>query len=285
MSLKDELQKIYDEEGKLKGQEDVETPEDEEVQEVEQEEAPEGTDEQGEEAPSGEEKPEEAPKEEAKKEEKPDNAAFARMRLEANEWRRKAEEAERKLREREEKAARPAQEEAPAQESASNPEIDEILEEHKFKAAAVEFQHWESQFAANAPDYEDVAQQYFTALTQNIKQQNPNLPDYEVVRRAQRSIIQKASVYYNAGMNPAQALYTEAKTYGFGAKEQPQEEAKQQQQPKQQVKPPVKSAGMVGARGGSAQQPSHKKDFADGKMSLSDFSKLTPEQLAQLDAR
>lgn len=292
------LESIKDAEEELKAQ-GVDIPEEEEIDEEE-----EGQPEDAKEEPKEEPKPEakEPPKVE---EEKPDNSAYARMRWENSQLKKqmaelqasfaaaqkpvekpvdaepnKAEEYEKWLEWRDrqtESVATKAIEAVEEIKRTQAAERERQESERVFHGAIAEFQGYEAQVKAKVPDYDAAAAHMRGQVERSIKIVNPHYTPQQVERATIDYLLRRAAMAATEGHNPAEALYHTAKSE-FGYTPAPVAKA-----------PPVdvidknrkrSATGQTGA-GQSGSVVTTPKEA--GSMSLAEFAKLTPHQIAELE--
>lgn len=216
----------------------------------------------------------EAPKEEPKSEvkEELDAQGHARLRIIEREnaaLKRQLEEAKAKPVEVE------PQEEQPGVELP--PVLLEIVKEHQFNAAGVEFNQLEANFRRSVPDYDDVSNAYKVDLFHSVRIDNPRWTEDMILKETNRRLLTKASQYVAKGLDPIQEMYEDAKVLGYKAK--PKEQAKPE--PEVEIKPDLdklaankeRSAGFAGANGGRGGQP---------QMTLQTAASIPPGEWAKM---
>jgi hypothetical protein len=219
MSLKEEIEKDRLELAELEAQLDK----DPEVEEVE---APEELAEP--EQPEEEAKAE--PETEEKEPEKGDVSAWVKMRQAEKAAKVEAKNAQNELNELRERLARLEQpkeiEQEAVQEVQLPPQVQALIERDNREQAVKEFEAIEANVRANVPDYDDVAQAYFTQLAQANKLKNPRLSNQQIFEMTQQEVLVKAAQYHAQGHDAALELYLEAKELGIqpAPKEQPKVE-------------------------------------------------------------
>lgn len=85
-------------------------------------------------------------------------------------------------------------------------------------AAWDDFTTRENQFKAVTPDYEDVGSFGVNVIASSLRVLNPAMSNKELGETVQELILQKAAAYERQGLNPVQALYQEARAYGYQPK-------------------------------------------------------------------
>lgn len=224
------------EEGKEQEESIVEQEEEPAVEEPAKEEA---------EAPKEEEKPEAPAKEEKPvAEEAPDKAAFQKLRRENAAARKRMAELETQLAQKEQA---PAEEVIAAEAAPISPELEEIVQKHRFNRAEEEFKSMERRYAATNPEYEAVSAEYAMALAQSIRLDNPHLSPAEIAERTKEKILKKAANFLKDGFDPIEELYHTAKELGFTGKSF-QRAAETEVQAKEEPKPDMKKLAQNRAR-------------------------------------
>lgn len=227
-----------------------------------------------------EEKEDSEPKEEVKEEEKEgpkedaSSAAFAKMRRDlaaANKKQRELEDALKEKEQPEEKQEHPEQ------------EILQLLNEKRARDAERALVAMEESFKKNVPDYEDVANQYKTDIFKAIKIQNPRASHQDCLEMTRQEILLRSSRYFNQGLDPIQELYEDAKSLGY--KSVPKEDKKEEKSEKKYnldtvAKNKARSAGTAAASGRSGAALT---GAAALDMPLSEFSKISPDELAKIE--
>lgn len=239
-----------------------------------------------EEKPVAEEEPAEEPKEEPKVEdtkepEEPlDNAGYARLRRERQAAERRAEELERQL---EAERAKKAETTDTEETVALPPELLSIVERDQIERATRDFQVLEEKFRAKNPEYDDIAQQYTSALAYSLKVQNPRLSNTEIMERAKVEILKRAGAYLRDGFDPIEEMFHDAKEMGFKprAKEESVEEKPLKPDMKKVAENRAKSPGTAAAGGGDAKGNMTMK-YAVENLTLADFSKMSDAEIAQM---
>lgn len=281
MSLEDSLKE-------MKEQLEKQLAEEAGTQEKIEESAPEPEDEAPvpEEAPEPPEEPaKEEPKPEPKKEEL-DDSGYARLRREKQAAERKAQqESEEKEALRRELEALKSGTALVEETSPMAPELDSIIQEHRFQQATREFMSYEDSVRRQDPNYDAVAAEYVSALSHAIKIQNPTISNVDLVERTRQTILLKASELLKAGYeNPVAEMHQQAKELGFTGASRLKKEEPEVKEEKAEIKPDLKklaenrkrSAGMAGVGGGSESRltPQH----VTANFSLQDWGNLTPAQ-------
>ncbi len=309
-TLYDQLEKLQKDAGQ-----EVETQEDdqeEDVEEAEQvEEPPAAVEEPAAEEPEPEVKAEEAPKEE----EKPDGQAFAKMRREANEAKRKAAELEQRLmaveaakqagavvaqqREQQSVDAEPNKAEdfegwVEWQQRQLSKQVEEVKQwkeqqantakqQQLYSQAIQELTTYEQEFKKEAADYDDVQAHFQKKLTEAVMISNPSLSEADVGRMVAGRILAMASDYAKRGLNPIEEMYNMTKERFGYTPPAPSADAKATA-PKPDLKKIAENRKRA-ANGSIAAGTSSKQDLTlddVSNMSLAQFSKLTPAQLQAL---
>lgn len=216
-----------------------------------------------------EDQPEEEVKEEAKeevkeepKEEKPeeeeklDNNGYRKLRREAAAAKKLAEDREAEIAELKSKLSSPKEEEQVETVAAVDPEIQEVVRDHRMRNAEKEFQTLEAKFRSSTPEYDAVSNEYALALAQSIKIQNPRLSATEIAEKTKKTILFKASEWVQQGFDPIEELFHEAKELGFTGKkrEEPKTEEEIKPDMKKVAENRKKSTGMTGSNGKSEGQ-------------------------------
>lgn len=284
-ALKEALKDLREQVAKQVEEEEVEN-EEEVVEEKEiEEEKPEEPAE--EEKPKEEKKPEvEEEKSEEKKpeEEAPDSAAFQRLRREAAAAKKRADDAEAKLRAQDDV---PEEKEDAAASVPLVPELEEVLEERRFRKAEREFQTMEAKVKRGLANYDEIAGEYTLALAQSIRLQNPRMGNDEIVEKTKRAILMKAANYMAEGYDPVEEIYHEAKDLGFSGASLKKMRESSEKPEEQEIRPDMKkvaanrakSSGMAGASGKSEGQMTAK---AASELTVAEWSKLPAAEKKRL---
>ncbi len=232
---------------------------------------------------------------------RPDNAAFARLRREKAAL-------ERRLAEMEAAKAVPAPERPvkpadPVPDKAADPaayaqwesrqtreKVEEIAQKQAlrdqqeqqarlYQSAVQEFTGYEGEFKKNARDYEDVAQHLRQRLGDSLRALHPNAADNQVEAAVDQQILRFASEYARQGLNPVEELYHMTKEkYGY----RPSEPEKKRGPDLATIEKNKKRSASPLSAGGQSSGARLTAEAA-ANMSLAEFSKLTPSQLAELE--
>lgn len=213
-----------------------------------------------------EEKSEEIPEPEKEepKEEKLDDAGYARLRRENA--------ALKKQLEQKKPVERPI-EENPVE---LPPILAKLVERENMMEAGKEFNQLEDNFRKIAPDYDDISNAYKMELYRANKTKNPRMGHDQLLETTNKELLYKASQYLNAGYDPIEEMYEEAKSLGI--KPLPKQESEEEEEEK--LKPNLKkvaenrsrNAGTAGAKG-NAGQPEVTKAMA-GSMTTAEYMQL-----------
>ena len=169
------------------------------------------------------------------------------------------------------------------------PTLQEIQQERQYQEAERHFTQLEGDFLAETgvsrQEYQDVIVKMANVTMQGLLVQNPTLTRQQAQDMTKRQLLHAASTFFRAGHNPAQALYERGKALGF-APSAPYPEPQEVQEPKQKAsiknllknKKPASSPLAAGGKTGSMPLT---KDALD-RMTITQLSKLTPEQLAEV---
>lgn len=245
------------------------------------------------------EEPKEEPKEEQKPEQKEqpvDNAAIARMRWEAAEERRKREalEAEiaalknpaKPLPDKEENWEAHAEARIETTEERLKRLEEELAAERAKKEASSnieqakqEFDQYEQIFKKDQPEYEDARTFLVQNIARSIKMLNPYATTKDIISGVETALLTRGRDAVLAGVNPAAAIFQEAKAIGYTKQEQKQEPAKPKLEKLATNRP--KTAGMAGSGGGSNPLPTVESAL---KLSNAEFSRLSEADFARLEA-
>lgn len=178
-----------------------------------------------------------------------ENAHFAKLRREAAAAKKEADEAKRKLAEH-----------IAAPETASTETEDVITQEMKrdyqFKKASDEFSSLELEVSAQITDYDDTANAYKAAMYHANRIKNPRLSHEQLLKQTAEEILMKASALIHQGKDPFIEMYEEAKSLGYGKKQQAAAEVVTEEKPKVNkpnmddlAKNRARNAGMAAAKG------------------------------------
>lgn len=262
-----------------------------------------------------EEEKKEGPEEEKQDDEpvveNPTASDFARMRREKKAKEREAEELRRKV----EELSRPREEPKPEPKVAVNadPEpdratkyeswlewkdrqlekkvayIEERVEQttkqsenaRLINAAVQEFQSYEQDFRAIIPEYDGAAEYYTRRLGDGIKMLYPDASAAQVGEMIRNKVLEKAAIYVKQGLDPAEELYNEAKSYGFAAKK-PAEEQEEEARPNlsKVAANKARNAGTAGA-GGRGSPPQITREMAS-RLTNAEWAKLTVTEKRRL---
>jgi len=131
----------------------------------------------------------------------------------------------------------------------------EVAQKNELIQGAIqEFQGYEANFKAQAPDYDEAAAFVRQRVTDSIALLNPNLAPAQLNQMVANQLLRMASNSVNQGINPAAAVYDMAKRQGF-TKEAPKEtEAKTVSKASLETvdKNKKKSANGLGGSGGKS---------------------------------
>ncbi len=177
--------------------------------------------------------------------------------------------------------------------------------EENLKVARDEFSGFEQQFQTrdDAKDYEDVASFAVSAIAQSLRIMNPGWTQQQVAQQSELELLKRAGALQKAGhSNPIEALYHQVKnTWGYqpkaaaavaaegeGEDDAPArgEDGKFEKKP---LKPSLKQIAENKKKSASSMTPGGRSGNApltrDGllKGSVSDWARLTPEQLKQAE--
>ena len=291
MSLKESIQQDEEELKRLL-EEDQEESEDESEDDAEDDSEEESSDEEesddsddsyDEEGDEGEDEGEDEEEDKSS----PTASDFARMRIALNKAEKRATEAEAKL-------SQGTQEESQDDEGTEEPsipvELQQLAEKQRIENAKRDLVNLENQWADKPDDYGDMSNRYTAALYHSIRVQNPLLSHEEIAHKTEVAMLTKASTYLQKGMDPCESLYLEAKALNLpelptGDMDDEGEEdiiqPKRKTNLKTIAKNKKKSAGMAGSKGKKSTANLTPKGAAE--MSLSEFSKITPEELMELE--
>ncbi len=264
-TIKELKEQISEEEKK-----DIDAVEEEEVIEVKEEEKKEEAKEE-----IKEEKPEE--------EEKLDNNGYRKLRREAAAAKKLADDRETEIAELKARLSAPKEEDKEETNLAVDPEIQEVVRDHRMLRAEREFQTLEAKFRSSTPEYDAVSNEYALALAQSIKIQNPRLSAVEIAEKTKKTILFKASEWVQQGFDPIEELFHEAKDLGFTGKSMKKEEAKEEEEIKPDMKKVSenrkKSTGMTSSNGKSEGQVTKQ---AASEYSVQEWKKLPASEKRRL---
>lgn len=247
------------------GEDELEEEIEEEIEETPEEEAVEDVEEPAE---------PEYPKKEEPKEEL-DASGYARLRREKQMEKDRAEKLERELAEIRAQLNKTKEDVEESSEPSLPPELAEVVENQRFGRAAQEFERMQAEFSQGLDDFADVSSQYHAAIAQSIAIQNPDMSSTQIQQEAVKTILRKAGQYLNAGYNPVEKMYLDAKKLGFKALPKESEA-----EPQKEIKPDLskvaanrqRNAGTVaspGAGGGA-------------KLTRETIANLSPEEYLKL---
>ena len=265
---------------------------------------------------------EEVEKEPSKEEEKIDNAAYAKLRRDQKAAEKRAEEAERRAAAAEARfkeaptqpqryvpdvkaAPAGANQEPDAQLdpeahlrwslSKTQAELKEIKDwkastdkverDKALKDGAVKaFQKYENDFKGTVDDYEAVTSYGAQQIMHSIQTLNPQLKGAELNDAVVRQILRLSALAESQGHDPAEHLYHQAKSWGYQPPA-PKAEAKEElAKPtvKKMAEHKKKTAGALSHGGKSGNAPLSREALES--MKFSDFAKLTPKDLRELES-
>ncbi|MDP9195207.1 MAG: hypothetical protein M3O22_00285 [Pseudomonadota bacterium] len=247
--------------------------------------------------------PVEKPEAEDKTEDRPDNAAFARLRREKSALERRLAEIEaakaaptpqgpvavKPADSVPDKAADPAayaqwefrQTQQRVEEVAQKQALRDQQEQQArlYQSAVQEFTGYEGEFKKNAQDYEAVARHLRQRLGDSLHALYPNAADNQVEAAVDQQILRFASEYARQGLNPVEELYHITKEkYGYRSTEPEKKKGPDLATIEKNKK---RSASPLSAGGQSS--GARLTAEAAASMSLAEFSRLTPSQLAELE--
>ena len=257
--------------------------------------------------------------EEDKEPAKDDHAAWAKMRREKAEEKRRADELAQKIAALEAKVAvKPEPVSAKKEDEAPNPEEDmagyllyqdkknkETIQELKRKLelreqqdqlaqqrqqAIQNFGHIISEFKEKkAPDFDAAAQVVESELHKAIRLQNPLMHQSKVKEMVASEILRIANQFAANGLNPAEEFYSLAHEIGYKKQvAQPQQVDAKQPVAKQKTLTEIEKVRKRAATGlnagGATGSQSIGVDILQG-ITIADFAKLTPAQIRELEAQ
>lgn len=150
-----------------------------------------------------------------------------------------------------------------------------------WSGAVKEFQGFESQFQKTTPDYEAAANHMKTRLADSFKLVDPNLTPQEVNTRVSNYILKNAADAARDGYNPAESLYRQSKErFGFT---KPEVQTKNKTDLKKIDSNRKKSASPL--QSGGQTNSNHVSLESIDSMSMSEFAKLSPSQLRELESQ
>ena len=150
-----------------------------------------------------------------------------------------------------------------------------------WNGAVKEFQGFEAAFQKNTPDYEAAASHMKDRLADSYKLVNPNLTQQQVDSQVSNYILRNAAAAAQDGYNPAESLYNQAKErFGFT---KPEVAVKRKTDLKKIDANRRKSASPL--QSGGQTNSNHVSIESIAGMSMSEFAKLTPSQLRELESQ
>jgi hypothetical protein len=309
MSLHDAIKEVEKEEKKLlkaeasEGSEDKAVDKEPEALEKQEPEKPldDDTDLEGAETPPPAEKA-------------PDAAAFAKMRKDAADAKKRADalaEENARLKNQPPVAPQPAAKAAvsdPEPDANTDPEahlqwkirkVDEKLQkldsyvetqEEKKRREAItssameEFVEHEDSFKEATPDYQSVTTFGLQKLSEKVQGQFPNLRGKDLTDKIKERVLTLAAQGQALGFNPAEFLYLTSKNMGY----QPPVVEKQEPEAKKPdfkkiVDQKKKSTSSLAAGGKSGKTPLSREAVLDKGFGLKDFARLSPAELKELE--
>lgn len=251
-------------------------------------------------------------------EEKVDNAAYAKLRRDQKAAEKRAEEAERRA-----AAAEARFKEAPSQPqpgeatikaradaepdanldpeahlrwelSKTRQELKEVADwkvknekaerNKQLREGAVKaFEGYENAFAPTVGDYLEVTTFGVQKISNSIRTLNPSLKGNDLQEAVRNQVLRLAAIAESQGYDPAEHFYEQSKSWGY----QPPKAAlkEEEEAPKQTVKKMAehkkKTAGSLSHGGKSGNAPLSRESLEG--MKFSDFAKLTPKDLRDLE--
>jgi hypothetical protein len=225
-----------------------------------------------------------------------DKDAFARMRYQLSEERRKREELERMMQEKEQLRAIPAKDEdyeghVSARIETAEERLERLEREYAetkrvnqqkelLDRATQEFAEYESQFIAKAPDYEQARSHVLNSIAFSIKTLNPTITNAKLAEETAMALLKRGAVAVNQGMNPAEYIYHEARQMGYN----PQPKQAQSEPSKPQLSTIAankkKTANMAAATGSSGASYGVQDVLS---MSNAEISRLSEEDFMRLE--
>lgn len=146
----------------------------------------------------------------------------------------------------------------------------------QWQQAVNEFQRAEDSFKARTPDYDEVAAHYKDKMYQLAVLENPTATDQQINQIVANKIMMTASKFAQLDLDPAEQLYKLTKE-------------KLDYKPKPAAKPDLKKIASTQRKtasplaGGSGAGKQHLSLEAAANMSIAELSRLTPQQLAELE--
>lgn len=165
-------------------------------------------------------------------------------------------------------------------------QTEKVEREKQLKSAAIKaFSDYENNFAPTVKDYQGVTTFGVNQIKSSIRTLNPTLKGEELDEAARRQILRLAAQSESQGHDPAEHFYHQCKAWGY---QEPKavETEKTEEVPKQTVKKMAehkkKTAGSLSHGGKSGNAPLSREAMQG--MKFSDFAKLTPQDLKELES-
>lgn len=161
--------------------------------------------------------------------------------------------------------------------------------------AIEEFGNEESKFRAATPDYDSVSDFAIKEITKSLRITNPGLDGAALGKATQNYILRLAGQGVNQGYNPAEYLYHTAKSWGYtppaadpAAESSPGGKKAAAVTPKPSLKTIAdnkkRSATSATPGGKTGHTPLSREGVLSKGFGLSDFSRLTAADLAELES-
>ncbi len=247
---------------------------------------------------------------------KDDHAAWARLRRERAEEKRKADALAQELAELRALVKQPQPEPKKETTQAPDPQTDpegylawKITENDKviadlrakvdarenqdkqtyaYQAAVQEFSNIVNDFKTKQPDFGNASEFLEAEMRKAIRLQNPTIPASQVQQAVNAQVLKIASEFARQGLNPAEEFYSMAHEFGYKKPvAQPVVPNNTPQKPKTNLNQidKVKQRAVSGLNAsGASSSAGIGLDALEG-MSVQDFARLTPEQLRELESQ
>ena len=242
----------------------------------------------------------------------PDAAAFARMRIEANAAKKRAEAAEARAAElavarqpevkKVETDAEPDKDTDPDAHvrwelRQANKKLQTVAEwqekeqkkrdyEERKSAAERAFENYENNFKATVEDYQDVSNFGVQVIANSLRTLNPDLKGNDLAEAVKMHILRLSGQAEAAGHDPVEYLYHQFKTWGYTPKKaEGGEEKKEELKPdlKKIVENKKKSANSLSAGGKSGNNSLTRAGLlAKGGMTPASLARMTPAQFEEM---
>lgn len=150
------------------------------------------------------------------------------------------------------------------------------------ESALSELQGFEAQARAKIKDYDAVKGHYATMLATAVRALQPDIPENQLRQVVEQKMIERAAKFLNEGYeNPVEAMYDEAKSWGYKAAEEKTEEKEVKPDLKRVAENRKRNAGMAAAQG-SGGSGDITLNYLAREMTVAEIAKLPKGQVDKI---